>query len=297
MKLVVLRTIMEAAFASQQIGVDGTSDDNKVPITAAVLTYCEKLANYVANMTPDSRTHSIADEQIGEDLITRLRSPNVNILKAIRESIAQAISYDMENEIEDDDSIDFYVNPYGMSRIPASLASLFDWDMLDRFQSTLTYAIYSCISTGNAFTGADLWYQVVPTAKRLDIPTDLYLITGIMISQSVNGYNNLSLTCCLCMEGVPVRPDVDWSVDRFIYDSDEWHQWDRGDMYRLKIRNLLASLYITGLSYESQGYVMFKNLSLLQGIESMDKFLNSSSPSYTSVDFYHNHQWLPAIVN
>lgn len=276
---------MEAVFSDAGISV-GKIVEDQPRVTPAVLVYCDKLVEYLATQVLATMlVASLSPYPSGQALAVALAVPNVDVRVVLRKAIVDLI----KGEIDGDQGR--FVT-FGLGRMYGLLPALINQTLEKAFSASLSYAIYDCQADySNMGDYADIDFIVKVTTRRLNIPSDMELIDGILVSEGCI-YSEGPLNNCVCLESVPLWPNEDSHIT-FTPNDDAYE-----GTYRLQTTGPLEGHFYHDVDYSSPNtiYLVFRNPSFLQGIQSMDKILKATKPTWKNLEIYQGGQWIPAKV-
>lgn len=281
---------MEDALADVGISV-GKIVYDQPRVTPAVLVYCEKLVDYIISLTGSAiwqlQMHNVVSSYPpGQTLLNTLTIANANPRAILYRAIASAINDETIEESQEE------LVTFGLGRLNGVLEMILSKGLLEGFGSSVVFAVYDCVDQidipGRFEDYNDMDFVVDATVERLRIPSDINLIDGMLISEN-REFVNGALDKCVCLEGVPLWPTADVRIN--LTQNDEAEE----GTFRLQPSEPLVG-FLEGVPYTEQHkfYLLFRNPTFLQGLQSMDKILKLDYPSWKNLQIYTNGQWVAA---
>ena len=313
---------MQAVLASRAIGVDHltpaqvfTTPHRLIPagnrmITSAALHYLDWLVDYIVN-DPDGepRTTQQVIELIGSegqdrgwdltaDLINNHAPDRDSEVTIIRKAVADAVDDLMASPSEG-------VVVTGLTPIKDGVIGLFNYHTLQEFEGQLSYALHHCTVDGfRPRIEGDISWPVTVGVVGLALPSDQWLLDGILISEAVQDTTSRGTTIkyCLCFNGVALNPYWDGRIVAIPGHGEGW--WFNSSLYlpagsyRLRPTIPLHGRYSGGPGVTTSSTMRFYSSDprFLQGIITMDRALKVTSPSYQELELIRDVGWIPAII-
>jgi len=286
---------MESELLDANISV-GSVNGNMPHVTPAVLIYCEKLMEYIANKSPTFIMSIVAVTALQGKLLWDLTGPGADVRAILRKAIAVAI----RDEIAKWENIAVTSNmepigAYGLGMMYDALGNLFNSGAMDAFmKESLNFAIYDCIDVmtvdSHQLFSSETSFVASLGAERLKIPSNINLINGMLVSEMCVGGNN-PINNCVCIDGVPLWPVADATIK--LSTNEQAHD----GTYRLQAK-IWDGLYFGGLDYSDvdHAFIVFTDPSFLQGVQTMDRILGAQTPSWSNLQIYQGGQWRNTVV-
>ena len=296
---------MEHTFRAHHISV-GRIVPGFNRVTPAANYYCDKLVTYLtitSDGSPRSASNIIA---MFTDFQEALRDPQVNVVDFIREVIADKLS----DELKFAQFFSNTVITLGMGSVQSLAEELMMSDALTSFEEGLRYAIHKCgvlmdiptvsssAPTTTGWSNFDLLVSVGP--EQLVIPNNTELIDGMLLSEAVCSILDPvgKPDYCVCLDGMALDPYWDNNVKVLpnVYVNIPLYE----DQYRAKPAVKLSGYYALDEgndSSEGQSYLLFNTPTFIQGVQTMDRILKASEPSYRDLQINTRITWVPAVAS
>ena len=255
-------------------------------ITQAAILYCNKLAAHIGTLMDKETIIGYLRSYMNIDMVSEeLRRPD---LKG-EQLIVFAINHIIKSPSTDASGKHTY--GFGEMAYRTNIINI-PRDVIDNFNSTLKFSVRQIKRP---------WMMPLNSRpeviKTLDLPTDIELIDGMLLSRASiepllsRAFTSLKYTDYdVCLDDVPLYSSYDqYSVlTRDIKPTNN-------QRYRLQF---LPGHYTGnwGNIHDGYKYLMFRSPSLVQGIQTMDNLFGTGVPSYTNLEIYQDHVWQKAEI-